>query len=280
MIKRILTAVIGIPLLVAILLVSPIWKELPAFFLTIFIGLILNFEMMTLVKDKKDIHYPFFLTGILISLSALFSYLFGIKIIDLSVLVVSQLVFFFIFFYYSFSKEIIKAHDFSKNFENMGFYLILYITLVLIYPQFLLIKFSQPNSWAIALLFSFCWLSDAFGLFTGMAFGKHKLDMLPSKSKTLEGYIGSLILTTLLGVLLYHLQGILYLPFQWSLLKWTLFGFSMSFGANFGDLAESLIKRWADKKDSGTLLPGMGGFFDAFDSPLYTIPIALLFFSF
>ena len=280
MIKRVLTAVIGIPLLTSILLLSPMWKELPAFFLTIFIGLVINFEIMNLVKEKKSIRYPFFLIGVLTSLSTLFSYLFGIKIIDLSALVISQSIFFLIFFYYSVSREILKAHDYSKNFENIGFYLLLYITLVLLYPQFLLIKFAQPNSWAIALLFGFCWLSDAFGLYTGMAFGKHKLEMLPSKSKTLEGYIGSLILTTLLGVVLYHLQGILYLPFQWSLLKWTLFGFAMSFGANFGDLAESLIKRWVDKKDSGTLLPGMGGFFDAFDSPLYSIPIALLFFSF
>ena len=280
MIKRILTAVIGISILVTIFIISPMWKELPVFFLTIFIGLVLNFEIMNLVKDKKNINYPFFLIGVLTSLSTLFSYLFGIKIVDLSALIIGQSVFFLIFFYYSISREILKAHDYSKNFENIGFYLIIYTTLVLLYPQFLLIKFAQPSSWGILLLFSFCWLSDAFGLFTGMAFGKHKLEMLPSKSKTLEGYFGSLILTTLLGVLLYHLQGVLYLPFQWSLLKWTLFGFTMSCGANFGDLVESLIKRWADKKDSGTLLPGMGGFFDAFDSPLYTIPIALLFFSF
>ena len=280
MIKRILTAVIGIPLFVSVFLFSSMWKELPAFFLVIIIGFILNFELMNLVKDKKDVQYPFFLIGVLSSLSALFFYLFGMKIVDFSTLIVGQSVFFLIFFYYTVGREILKAHDYSKNFENIGFYLIVYSTLVLIYPQFLLIKFSQPGSWAIVLLFTFCWLSDAFGLFTGMAFGKHKLEMLPSKSKTLEGYFGSLILTTLLGVLLYHLQGVLYLPFQWSLLKWTLFGFAMSFGANFGDLAESLIKRWADKKDSGTLLPGMGGFFDAIDSPIYTIPIALLFFSF
>ena len=280
MIKRILTAGICISLLIAIFLISPIWKELPAFFLVIIVGFVLNFELMNLVKEKKGIRYPFFLIGVLTSLSTLFFYLFGMKIIDFSTLIVSQSVFFLVFFYYSVSREILKAYDYSKNFENIGFYLIVYITLILLYPQFLLIKFVQPNSWAIVLLFGFCWLSDAFGLFTGMAFGKHKLEMLPSKSKTLEGYIGSLILTTLLGVLLYHLQGVLYLPFQWSLLKWTLFGFSMSFGSNFGDLAESLIKRWADKKDSGTSLPGMGGFFDAIDSPIYSIPIALLFFSF
>ena len=54
----------------------------------------------------------------------------------------------------------------------------------------------------------------------------------------------------------------------------------MSFGSNFGDLTESLIKRWTSVKDSGTLLPGMGGLFDTIDSPIFTAPIVWLFFSF
>ena len=280
MIKRIITTVIGLPILMTIFVVSPMFKEFPIFILITVVGIILNFEMVHLVNDKKEIHYPFFLIGILISLSILFSYLFGMKILTFSTLVISQSIFFLIFFYYSFIREILNSHDYSKNIEHIGFYFIVYITLILLYPQFIIIKFMQPNALGLILLFSFCWSSDAFGLFIGMLFGKHKLNMLPSKSKTLEGYLGSLILTTILGILLYYLQGVLYLPFQWSLLKWTLFGFTMSLGSNFGDLLESLIKRWANKKDSGNLLPGMGGFFDTIDSPLYCIPIALLFFNF
>ena len=76
MIKRILTALIGIPLFVSIFLFSSMWKELPAFFLVIIIGFVLNFELMNLVKDKKDVQYPFFLIGVLSSLSTLFFYLF------------------------------------------------------------------------------------------------------------------------------------------------------------------------------------------------------------
>ncbi|MGL4677639.1 MAG: phosphatidate cytidylyltransferase [Brevinema sp.] len=277
MTKRWISALIGIFITVGIWLISPLWQEIPTLLLAILAGSLINFELMMMSKDKENFYYPFFALGILLTISLLFTYLFGMGIISFSNFIVTHMIFFLLFFYSVLGRSLFKAYDFSEIFTHLGFYFLIYIILILLFPQLVLIKFREATSWMIVILFLFCWISDAFGLFTGMLFGKHPLKMLPSKSKTLEGYIGSFVFTVLLGVLFYYLQGILHLPFQWSFNKWVLFGFCMSLSSNFGDLVESLIKRWFDKKDSGTLLPGIGGLFDAIDGQIFAVPIALLF---
>ncbi len=277
---RWITAFIGIPITLGIWFISHLWHELPILFLIIIAGLLINCEVMMMTKDKEGVKYPFFTLGVLFTLSTLFAYFYGLYMISFSTYMMAHFIFFMIFFYISVSKFLLKAHDFSHNFENLGFYFLMYVTLVLFFPLSFLIKVLHINSWALILLFAFCWISDAFGLFVGSTIGKTKLTSLPSKSKTLEGYIGAFVFTILLGVAFYYTQGLLHMPFQWNLTKWVFFGASMSISSNFGDLTESLIKRWCDKKDSGTILPGMGGMFDAIDGQIYSMPILLLFFYF
>lgn len=275
---RWITAIIGIPITLSIWFISHLWQELPFLLLLTISGLIINFEIMTMTKDKEGFSYPFFVLGVLFTLSSIFSYFFGMHMIDFSVFMTAHFIFFIIFFYIIMVKLLLNAHNISQNFEHLGFYLLIYITLVILSPQMFLIKVLHINSWVLILLFASCWISDAFGLFVGSAFGKTPLTMLPSKTKTLEGYTGSFIFTILLGVIFYYIQGVLHLPFQWGFSKWVLFGACMSVSSNIGDLIESIIKRWCDKKDSGVLLPGMGGMFDAIDGQIYSVPIILLFF--
>lgn len=277
MIKRWMTALIGIPVLI-LCVTTNFANEILGFIVILICGFILNFEIMRMCQNKKYISYPSTLMSIMISISCLLMYLFAIKMINVHQLFMIETIMFLIFFYIVISKELIKAHNFSNNIESIGFNLLIYISIVLFYPSLLLIIHIVPNKAAFFLLFGFTWFSDAMGLFTGKFFGKTKLTMLPSKSKTLEGYLGSLIFTFLLGISMYYLQGILYLPFHWSLIKWMLFGLTMNITANIGDLLESLIKRWLEVKDSGTILPGIGGIFDAIDSQIYSSIIALLFF--
>lgn len=276
MLRRWLTALIGIPIAVW-LCVSNLWNGVLGFLIVLVAGYILNIEIFFMLKNKKNTSYPFVLFSICSTLATLLAYLYSISIIDVLFYMSGQIILFFLAFYYIISKELFHSNDFSQNIENIGILLILYISIIGLLPEFLIIKRIAPSSIGIILLFLFGWISDAMGLFIGIKWGKNPLPCLPSKSKTIEGYCGSFIFTILLGILCYYLQGILLFPFHWSLLKWGLFGFLMSLCSNFGDLLESLIKRWANVKDSSNLLPGMGGLFDTIDSQIYSVPIIIIF---
>ena len=117
------------------------------------------------------------------------------------------------------------------------------------------------------------WLCDAFALFGGMAFGKHKLAPSVSPKKTVEGCICGAIAGALTGVALY------FIPFACKdipLWLCVLTCFIASSMGQIGDLAESLVKRMIGIKDFSALIPGHGGLFDRADSLLFSIPTAYL----
>lgn len=278
MLKRCIAAGIVIPILVGIWMISSRWYELPTFFLTFIAGMIINGEILVMSESVNTIKYPFIFISIGMTVSLLSNYLLSVGIIDLKFFLMIQVALFVLGFYLTLLKELVRANHYEKNIEFFGFVILSYVTLVHFYPSFLIMKTILPHSWALIFLFSFCWINDAAGLISGKLFGRRKLTNFPSKSKTLEGYIGAVLLTTLLGVLCFYIQDFLRLPFHWPLIKWVCFGFTLSFSANIGDLIESLLKRYTNQKDSGNTIPGIGGIFDSIDSQIYSIPLAILFF--
>jgi phosphatidate cytidylyltransferase len=117
--------------------------------------------------------------------------------------------------------------------------------------------------------------SDAGAYFAGRAYGKHKLAPRISPSKSVEGAIGGVIGGTLCGLVFKGLFE-LWWPHLSDVLGWvavTVFGIILSGAAIVGDLVESLLKRDAQVKDAGAMLPGMGGVLDRIDSPLIAIPV-------
>ncbi|HEX7240859.1 MAG TPA: phosphatidate cytidylyltransferase [Longimicrobiaceae bacterium] len=123
------------------------------------------------------------------------------------------------------------------------------------------------------------WASDTFAYFVGRAFGRRKLIPRVSPGKTVEGSLGAL-LGTMAVAAAYSLVLARFPAYRMELWEAVLFGALVSVAAQVGDLAESLLKRDAGVKDSGTLLPGHGGALDRFDSLLFTLPLAYLFFRF
>jgi phosphatidate cytidylyltransferase len=116
--------------------------------------------------------------------------------------------------------------------------------------------------------------SDMGAYLTGSLIGKHPLVPHISPKKTWEGFFGALAFSTAGACGLLALM-----PEQLSYLKQSdavILGLGLGFAAVIGDLAESIVKRSADVKDSGSLLPGIGGALDLIDSILFTAP--LLFF--
>lgn len=119
----------------------------------------------------------------------------------------------------------------------------------------------------IWLLFLCTWASDTFAYFVGTAIGSHKIAPSISPNKTVEGILGSFLGTVLTAVVFGHFL------FGFELMIMMILGVIMAIAATLGDLAESMIKRFAGVKDSGFLIPGHGGVLDRFDSLLFTAPI-------
>lgn len=126
---------------------------------------------------------------------------------------------------------------------------------------------------AILLLFLLVWGCDSCAYYFGKNFGRHKLAPRVSPNKTWEGSVAGLIGGTLIGAA----AGIWWVFPELGPLRGALAGALATSAGQLGDLVESLWKRGAGVKDSGTFLPGHGGFYDRIDSLLYAAPVLAVF---
>lgn len=158
-------------------------------------------------------------------------------------------------------------------------------------PLAFLVQIREQWSGAFMLLFLLLvvWAGDIFAYFIGRSLGRHLMSPRISPKKTWEGALASLVASVGVGVLLYNYA----LPISSAFLSaglmerrdgyfalqspplWSTFLLSMAINiaAQLGDLVESLVKRGAGVKDSGSLLPGHGGMLDRIDALLFAAPV-------
>jgi len=158
-------------------------------------------------------------------------------------------------------------------------------------PLGFLVQLREQWSGAFLLLYLLLlvWAGDIFAYFVGRSFGRHFMSPRVSPKKTWEGALASLLASLGVGVLLYNYA----LPISSALLNARLiekrdgyFAFekpplwpvlllsaAINVAAQLGDLVESLIKRGAGVKDSGSILPGHGGMLDRIDALLFAAPV-------
>src|SRR5690606_32782836 len=110
------------------------------------------------------------------------------------------------------------------------------------------------------------WATDTGAYFAGTRFGKRKLFERISPKKSWEGFIGGAVLA-----MIFAWGSSVYLK-SLSPTSWLVVGVLIIVGGTFGDLIESLLKRSIEIKDSGSSLPGHGGFLDRFDGLLISVP--------
>jgi phosphatidate cytidylyltransferase len=132
---------------------------------------------------------------------------------------------------------------------------------------------EDEGAWRIVLLLFIVFFSDTFAFFVGYAFGRRRLAPAVSPGKSVEGAIGGLI-GGILGALAVRQLGLPDLP----LVHTVALGLAVAAMGIVGDLDESLLKRWAGVKDSGTLFPGHGGMLDRLDSLLFGAPVLYYYF--
>ncbi len=120
-------------------------------------------------------------------------------------------------------------------------------------------------------LLLFCiWANDTFAYLVGSFFGRTKIFPSISPNKTWEGTLFGILMTVILGIVLAKFNS------EISYTKGISFALIAGIVGTFGDAAESQLKRWANVKDSGQLMPGHGGALDRFDSLLFAAPVAFL----
>ncbi|MAI27037.1 MAG: hypothetical protein CMN75_13490 [Spirochaeta sp.] len=118
-------------------------------------------------------------------------------------------------------------------------------------------------------------LCDAGAYFAGRAWGRHKLAPEVSPNKSVEGALGGIVIGTLGGLFVKFVFD-LFWPSLSAFLPWPVamgLAFVLCPVGIIGDLVESLLKRDADIKDTGALLPGMGGVLDRIDAVLLALPV-------
>jgi phosphatidate cytidylyltransferase len=147
---------------------------------------------------------------------------------------------------------------------------LIYIPLAL---STLILLRTEPNGvrWVFFLLFV-VFPGDVGGFYAGRLFGKHKLSPVISPGKTVEGAMGNLVVSIVVGFS-FMLIFLPELPVLGCLLLFVL----ISLFGQSGDLFESELKRVRNVKDSGRLLPGHGGLLDRIDALLFAAPVAYLY---
>jgi len=167
-------------------------------------------------------------------------------------------------------------------------------TLAFVYiaiPMALLIGIRQQPAGAIYVIYTLLvvWAGDIFAYFVGKGLGRHRMSPRISPNKTWEGAIASVAASVLVGTLWFrHAAAISTWFLQLNLIarRDGMFGLQqpsldsiiilslvVNIAAQLGDLVESLIKRGAGVKDSGSILPGHGGMLDRIDAMLFAVPV-------
>jgi phosphatidate cytidylyltransferase len=158
-------------------------------------------------------------------------------------------------------------------------------------PMAMLVQLRQLSAGAFLTLYLLLvvWAGDIFAYFVGRSLGRHLMARRISPKKTWEGAAASLLASLAVGILLFNhsLQISSFLlrmgliqrrdglfglekPELWPIILLTI---ALNVAAQLGDLVESLIKRGAGVKDSGTILPGHGGMLDRIDALLFAAPV-------
>lgn len=258
--KRIGTGIVGVAALVALIVfVGKIGVFLIVTVLSL--GMVFEYAEMSLaLPDRVEKRYLLLVITWFISLFDLF-----IPQVEFALLVFS---FMGLFSYFLWTAKRYEGAQFSNHFKELGlcFFGVIYLAFL---PQYLRKIFELPQGLKWTLLFLIIvWCGDTGAYFAGKKFGKKKLYPEISPKKTREGALGGLLAGVVAAVLfkLFFLK-------SGSTIGVILLAAMVGVVAQIGDLCESFLKRAFQVKDSGSILPGHGGFLDRFDAIIFSLPV-------
>lgn len=260
---RTLTGIFFIVAIIGSILLHPL-----AFFIVFsaftYVGLA-EFLKLSTVNDGPEKNKVYFASGMLIYF---LTSLMGLGYLDLRFAYFLLLIFFLVFVF-----ELFRKKDASSQRIGTWFTGFIYIALPfgLMNSLFVTGNIESFRTDILISMFIIIWSSDVFAYLVGSWIGKHKLFARISPKKSWEGSIGGLVFALLSA---YILSQIFH---QLTLTQWLLFAIIVVLSGALGDLIESMLKRQAGVKDSGTLLPGHGGVLDRFDAVLFATPFVFVY---
>lgn len=297
--KRVLTAVVLVPLVLALLFKAPDWLYSGVIGLVAVMAVHEYFQIARHYQENLQLHWYIVLvaTGLYFLGHALhrtaafgqesfgvrfetWSYdVTGVRVLPLLLLVLGLLL-----------KDLRSSLPVAAI-SYLGF---VYIAITL--GTISLIGHDQNGRVLVFVFLLVVWSGDVFAYYVGRSLGRHKLAPAISPGKTWEGTVASTIGAIVVSVVLFHyLHGIgrllvkldslpsnsvMYADAPIYPVAWWLaaaFGLCVNIAAQLGDLVESALKRGAGVKDSGTLLPGHGGVLDRIDAMLLAAPVLWFF---
>lgn len=268
MLKRIITAIVAILLMIPILMYSHTWIFPVA---AGFLSLVALFEIAGCIHIKKKISLMVVsFSYIFLVFSAVSAYYITNKSfsIDRLTTIVLALTFFYIFLNFVFTMLSLGKTKFIETAEFVAltiYVLIGFISITLLRKQ------MDMGGYLFGLIFIGAWATDTGAYFVGVLIGKHKLIPSVSPKKTIEGAIGG-ILGSIVGFVIYALILQTTAKIEVNYLTLIILAAIISVVSQFGDLVASYLKRECNIKDFGHLFPGHGGVLDRFDSIIAVAP--------
>ena len=258
MIKRIITGLIALAILIPLLVFSGTFV-FPV--LLAIVTVICLFEMFRCmgIHKKYDITMSAYTVAVIVP--------FFMRYIDNKVSVAKLCFVVGIMYLITVFASMIWSHGKIQFNDSMTIFVITAYIIGSINSIIFVRDFEDVGQYVYMLIFFGAWMTDTFAYFAGYFFGKHKLIADVSPKKTVEGSVGG-ILGCILSFIAYGL--IVDIAFERTANIWflALMGFIASVVAQIGDLLMSVIKRHYGVKDYGTLFPGHGGMLDRLDSVL------------
>jgi phosphatidate cytidylyltransferase len=264
--KRVVTAVVLIPLVLFLVFLGPRWLWVFSLFVAA-VAALAAWEFLGLA-EKAGASPP--RVAVLVALLALFAVNFEWPDRTVAIFGILSLA---LLVYCTFLRPVEQV----MGDASASIFCLLYIGFTLIALPTLHEEANGPS--LVAFLLCVVWVGDTAAYYVGRAWGRHKLAPKLSPNKTWEGALGSVAGSLLAAG---GLLGLAELLEQWDSFKlsypgdfwyWLVLAVVVNAAAQVGDLAESALKRSAGVKDSGTLLPGHGGVLDRIDALLLAAPV-------
>lgn len=270
MVKRIIVAVIFVPLLIWIMVFLPpiVWT-----LVVTLIAAVAAFEFLRAmgVSDRRIIAWTVLAAALVPLLcwgeNLLGESLRGYSYVYLPALILLIFPFFHAIGTYGRPDEVPAAHLMSCYFAG--------IVIPLALTALVELKCMEHGRYLVLLAVLLAFITDGGAYFVGVFLGKHRGITAVSPNKSLEGYIGGFV-TGVVFAVAYGLviQAVEQIPAN--LPGLAVYGFFGALATELGDLAFSYVKRQRGVKDYGHLLPGHGGMLDRFDSMIFCGPVILL----